>query len=220
MNTPRLISTRSLVRHVRNKPRSPVVTLSRTYHYTPLIRSSPQIGIVPCRIEAMANVRLQSTQSTQAKSGSDIMKERLKEHGFREVVVDSNNCQMRSLADQLFGDQNKHQQVRAEMVKWLSNNEKFKIDDSTVLGDFLDRDEFPKWEDYVKYLSKDSTWGDQLSLVAAAEAFKVTISVLSNVTAPGKYTYITNIEPRKSPSTKTVYLANYHEQHFNSLHKL
>jgi len=149
------------------------------------------------------------------------MKERLEKHGFIEApVVPDGNCQMRALADQINGDENYHADVRSKIISWLDKNEKFPVDDSgsTTLGDFIDRDHYPRWASYVSYMSRNGSWGDHITLVAAAEVYGVQISIISNVDDGGTGQYMTTIIPRSRKPTKTVSLSHWHELHYNSLH--
>lgn len=149
------------------------------------------------------------------------MKERLERHGFIEKpVVPDGNCQMRALSDQMFGDEQYHKDVRLKVMKWLGVNEKFSVEDngSATLGDFIDRDQFPSWSSYVGYMSQNGAWGDHITLVGAAEAYAITINIVSNVDDNGTGQYMTLIKPRSAKSTKDVYLSHWHEMHYNSLY--
>jgi hypothetical protein len=152
------------------------------------------------------------------------MTNRLQRFGLMEKpVAPDGNCQMRALADQLFDNPDQYREVRSKIVDWLRSNEKFPIDDegSVCLGDFLDLSQFPTWGSYCDYMSQNGAWGDHMTLIAAAEAFKVKIWVLSSVDAPDNDDnpqFITTISPKKDTPTKTVRLAHWHEMHFNSLY--
>jgi len=163
------------------------------------------------------NFPFSSGKSTPASR----MKERLEKHGFVEkLVVPDGNCQMRALADQIHGDEKYHNDVRSKIMSWLSNNEKYKVDDSgtTTLGDFIDRDQYPKWMSYVSYMSRNGSWGDHITLVAASEVYGVKIGIISNVEDHGAGQYLTYILPRNIKPTKSVNLSHWHEMHYNSLH--
>lgn len=162
------------------------------------------------------NIPLLSRSSAAAR-----MKERLDKHGFIEKPVEPDgNCQMRAISDQIFGDENFHKEVRLKIINWLNANEKFGVDESgsTTLGDFLDRDKFPRWGSYVAYMAQNGAWGDHLTLVAATEVYGVTITILSNLEDRGTGQYITTITPRSKKSTQNIYLSHWHEMHYNSLH--
>lgn len=154
-------------------------------------------------------------------SGSTRMKERLAKHGFVEKLVSPDgNCQMRAISDQIFGDENRYQEVRQKIMNWLSVHEKFAVDDDggATLGDFIDRDQFPKWNSYISYMSQNGAWGDHITLLGAAESYGVNITVLSNVEGNAADQYITFIKPKSTKPTKNIYLSHWHEMHYNSLY--
>jgi hypothetical protein len=63
--------------------------------------------------------------------------------------------------------------VRQAVVKWLAENKDFAIDsDGTKICDFMI--DMP-WQTYVKRMSRNGTWGDQFTLIAAAEVYGVSI---------------------------------------------
>ncbi|PRP86007.1 hypothetical protein PROFUN_05778 [Planoprotostelium fungivorum] len=179
----------------------------------------------------------------EQESDEDSMTKRIQNRGFqeREVIGDgdafdheasdstSGNCMYRALADQLDAKFNespdrsgRHKKVRQDITEWLRGNAAFSIDDSGVkLEDFLDRDQFPNWEAYCRYVSSDSTWGDHLALVAASQLYGVRIHILSSVrTTSSKDDPMTVIEPVKGVATRDIYLSHWHENHYNSLMKL
>lgn len=149
------------------------------------------------------------------------MKERLEKHGFMERPVSPDgNCQMRAIADQLYGTDNNHKDVRSKITSWLAKNERFSVDEqgSAAIGDFIDRDAYPKWVSYVSHMSRDKAWGDHITLLAAAEVYGVNIFIISNVDDLGTGQYITNIAPKSKKAERTLNLSHWHEQHYNSLY--
>jgi len=154
------------------------------------------------------------------------MSERIQKYGLVEhYITPDGNCQFRALADQIMQDQDRHSEVRSKIIAWLQRNEGYSVDDSNsaCLGDFLDRDQYPSWENYCKYMSGNRAWGDHLTLVAATEAFGVNLWVLSNVDVGevvdnGVDQYITTLSPRVAKPSKTARLAHYHEMHYTSLY--
>jgi len=149
------------------------------------------------------------------------MKERLERHGFVEKPVEPDgNCQMRAISDQLYGDENRHKDVRSKITEWLKSNEKYTVDNSgtAFLGDFIDRDQFPTWMSYVSYMARNGTWGDHITLLGAAETFATRITILSNIDDGGTGQYVTLITPRLAKADKNIYLSHWHEMHYNSLY--
>jgi len=148
------------------------------------------------------------------------MRERIMKYNMEErAVVADGNCQFRSLADQVHKDQNLHEAVREQVVRWLQTNENHHVDDgSSRLEDFLDRDLFPSWKDYCTYMKRNGSWGDHMTLMAAAEIFNSEIWIISSVKFSPGIEPIINIVPTKKPAKRTIRLAHYHELHYNSLH--
>jgi len=157
------------------------------------------------------------------------MADRLFKHGLREkVITPDGNCQFRALADQIMHDQNRHPEVRSKIIDWLSKNERYSVDENNgaYLGDFLDREQYPSWETYCKYMAGNRAWGDHLTLVAATEALQVNLWILSSVDVGNAVEnaavdqYITTLTPRIAKPTRTARLGHYHEQHYTSLYSI
>lgn len=82
----------------------------------------------------------------------------------------------------------RHIEVRQKVVQWLKENENFLVDDQgTLLCDFLVLDDYSSWKEFLTIMSKETTWGDHLTLVAASEAFQVRIWILSSLSGKSKH---------------------------------
>jgi len=115
------------------------------------------------------------------------MESNLEMYGFREKEIRGDgNCQFRALADQLFGDEERHNEVRLKIVDWLRKNKDFEVDEGTKIFDFLDLEEYSSWNEYCDEMSRNGAWGDQFTLVAGAEVFQVNIHILSSIRSKGK----------------------------------
>lgn len=68
------------------------------------------------------------------------------------------NCQFRALADQLFGDEERHNEVRLKIVDWLRKNKDFEVDEGTKICDFLDLEEYSSWNEYCDEMSRNRAW--------------------------------------------------------------
>jgi len=157
----------------------------------------------------------------QKEDEGERMDQRLMSYQFKEQQINPDgNCMFGAIADQLFGDQLKHGEVRRTVVNWLSQNGNAPIDSSgTKLSDFLDLDQYPTWNHYCNKMGRNGVWGDHLALVGASEAYNSKIWILSSVPTPAGVEPVTIIEPAKSKPTKTIYLSHWHENHYNSLVK-
>lgn len=171
-----------------------------------------------------------SDRVTEPATEAERMANRLQKYRMREKNISPDgNCQMRAIADQLFGDQEKHNEVRRNVVQWLQSNEKFPVDEtgSTTLSEFLDRDQFPTWRHYCDYMARDRAWGDHMTLLAAAQVYHARIWVLSNVDSDDSQC-VSVINPIPSPASlrgnaktnqvRDVRLSHWAELHYNSLY--
>lgn len=66
-------------------------------------------------------------------------------------------------------------------------------------------------DQYVSYMEKDETWGDQISLVAISETFGVRIKIFSII---NDKIYITQMIPRTIKTHEQILLANWGLRNF------
>lgn len=95
----------------------------------------------------------------------------LSDYGLRaRDITGDGACQFRAVADQLFGDQALHWKVRARAVDQLRAHE-------AEYRDFAVTENF---EEYLRRMARPTTWGDNLSLQAVADAYSVQVCILSS----------------------------------------
>ncbi|KAF8072771.1 OTU9 [Scenedesmus sp. PABB004] len=121
-------------------------------------------------------------------------------------VVGDGACQFRAIADQLFGRQELHGEVRARVVAQLR------------AAPELYRDYVPDadYASYVRAAAKPGTWGDHVTLQAAADAFGVRILVVTSFLQASVIS-LAPLRARRAPPERTLYLAFWAEVHYNSL---
>jgi len=137
------------------------------------------------------------------------MLERFIAYGVKERPVPGDgNCQFASISDQLFDTPNYHKNVREMIVDWLYKNPNYCLGRGTYLKDFLQTDRFPTWEDYCKYLSKEGSWGDHITLLAASEVFQCKIIILSSIEIKDpKIDPIIIITPKKNSTYSNLFMS-------------
>ena len=89
------------------------------------------------------------------------------------------SCQFAAVAHQLsaLGIFRSPETMREEIVSYLENNA---VDDEGFpLLEFLP--EFTSWEEYLEYMSRCNTFGDQTTLFAAANLYNGNIQVISTL---------------------------------------
>ena len=132
------------------------------------------------------------------------MDNRLAAYGLKEKKVRGDgNCQFRALADQLFGDQERHAECRAVVMNQLrAESEHYSV--------FVPED----WGAYVSEMSRDSAWGDHITLQAAADAYGVGMCVISSY----KDNFVIEIVPRVRRSERILWISFWAEVHYNSVY--
>merc|ERR1712194_553919 len=105
----------------------------------------------------------------EESSGTTLLAQRLAFLNLRSVLSDEDgNCQFRSLARELYGKQSHHAVVRQVVCEWIRDHSE---DFSPYLAE--------EFDDYLKIMRKNRTWGDELTLRAAADAYGVRIYIIS-----------------------------------------
>lgn len=121
-------------------------------------------------VEAATGSRSISRED-KISTGQRLMSDRL---SFLKLDImemdDDGNCQFRAISHELFGNQNSHQYVRNKVVLYLREHcEEYAV----YVGDE------EEWKAYIQSMSMIRTWGDELTLTAAAKAFNVMVNVIS-----------------------------------------
>ncbi|PRW45646.1 OTU domain-containing protein isoform X1 [Chlorella sorokiniana] len=121
----------------------------------------------------------------------------------RKVKGDG-NCQFRALSDQLFRTPRLHGFVRECVVQQLRRcpeaYQDYVLDSS--------------YEHYCSEMARPGTWGDNVTLQAAADYFGVRVGIISSFAE----NYLIEVEPRERKSSRVLWLAFWAEVHYNSLY--
>mmetsp|Transcript_66190 Transcript_66190/g.158318 ORF Transcript_66190/g.158318 Transcript_66190/m.158318 type:complete len:244 (+) Transcript_66190:103-834(+) len=129
---------------------------------------------------------------------------RLADVKVKKVRADG-NCQFRALAVQIYGNEDRHAEVRKAVVQQLYANKE-------VYTPFLDE----PFADYMASMAKPGNWGDHVTLQAAADWSQRKIIVLADDPAKG-----VTLHPRfcskASASMKPIYLAYVSGVHYDAV---
>lgn len=129
---------------------------------------------------------------------------RLDHYGLTEKIVKGDgNCQFRALADQLYRSPMYWREVRNGVVSQLikhPNWYKEYVPDS--------------YQDYCASMKLPGTWGDNVTLQAAADLYGLHIKVLTSFAESP----VISVEPREQRSTRVLWLSFWAEVHYNSLY--
>jgi hypothetical protein len=129
-----------------------------------------------------------SNQSTESKRIAQILALlRLKE----EPMAKDGNCQFRALAHQIYGNANRHREVRRRVVEYMEQHpQTFRCVSRArsasrclrgLTGGVGGHSEFVvrgRWATYLTQMRKSGEYGDERTLAAAAEVYKTRIYVV------------------------------------------
>jgi len=129
--------------------------------------------------------------------------ERLQERGLQvRLVRGDGNCLFRALADQLYGSENHHGALRAQVVDQLkASQEHYSV---VIPGRF---------DAYLAEMAQDGSWGDHVTLQAAADAFGKRIHLLTDHETQG----FIKVFPRVQNSQKVLRLSFSSDLHYDSI---
>lgn len=123
---------------------------------------------------------------------------------YASDIKGDGNCMFRAMGDQLYGDGGKsHVQIRAQIVGYMKEH----ID---YFGPFISV-EGENWQQYLRRMSQDSIWGDNLEIVAFANCFKANVVIYQRDSC-----YV--IAPSHDPANaKQLHIAYHEWEHYSSV---
>merc|ERR1712107_153077 len=121
-----------------------------------------------------------------------------------DEMEDDGNCQFRSISHQLLGTQEFHLYVRHTIVAQLASQ-------AEEFLPFFEGE--AEWKQYLQTMGKNKTWGDELTLKAAADAFCTRVHVVTSTEENWYLTY----DPEKFECPKEVFVAYVAPIHYNSI---
>jgi len=111
------------------------------------------------------------TREDELAAGRDLLRQRCRFLGLMDLEMeDDGNCQFRAMAQELYASQEHHDIVRSAVVEYL-------LQQKDKFAAFFEEGE---WKEYIRKMAAPRTWGDELILRAASEAFQVRIHVISS----------------------------------------
>ena len=103
------------------------------------------------------------------------LKQRGRKRTAKKVVPSDGNCLFSALSYQLTGTSEHQSQMRKEIVALESNEKK-------VFGDLYGTENDITFDEHLKKINQDRTWGTDLEITAAATIFKLPIYVATDKT--------------------------------------
>ncbi|KNC81077.1 hypothetical protein SARC_06580 [Sphaeroforma arctica JP610] len=116
------------------------------------------------------------------------------------------NCQFRSFSFQLYGTQEHYKEIRKLICQWMR-------DHSESFSFYFNGD--AEWQSYLKTMSRDREWGDELTLKAASDVLGANVHVVSSTLTNWYLTYTPDAQPQEQ--RKQIFLAYLSPVHYNSI---
>ncbi len=119
------------------------------------------------------SMQTKQTREEKIRDGVILLRERIQNYKLHmDVMADDGNCQFRSIAYQLYGDQDGwHLKVREQIVSYMHKH----ASEFSFL--FEDEKEFNR---YLGSMARNGAWGDEICLKAASNCFNCVIHILTS----------------------------------------
>lgn len=124
------------------------------------------------------------------------------------VMCGDGNCQFRSIAYGLYGDQGYHNIVRQRVINTMLVNRSYY---EGFLGD--------EFTTYLNEMSRNGVWGDELTLRAACEHYGIAINVITDEKANWFIRYIPQTCRQAEMDKWEIFLAYISPVHYNFIKK-
>lgn len=115
----------------------------------------------------------------------------------------------------------KHDELRQTLVQYLTENPN--MEDGTCLFSLLESSQhssFVTWDNYLGDMAKDGTWGDEMTIIAAANCYKTIINVIRALPGAPDNRMVYPIEPESEvKGGHPIWLGHIYNFHFVSLLK-
>lgn len=147
----------------------------------------------------------ESERRAKVESDKGALDSRLARLGMRRVAMDGDgNCQFRSIAHNVFKDQERHAEVRALATAHIEERK----DDFQIY--FEDARTFKRW---LVGMKRDRTWGDELTLRAAVDALGMRIHVVQSTEQNWYLLY----EPEEQKTKRSAFISYVSPVHYDAL---
>jgi hypothetical protein len=120
-------------------------------------------------------------------------------------VAGDGACQFRALSDQLYRSEKYHAAVRSAVVTQLQSAPQ-------LYAAFVS--DWPSYEAFCRAMAEPSTWGDHVTLQAAADAYGCRVAVLTTYAEAA----FLEVLPRDARTQRCLWLALHAEVHYRSIY--
>eukprot|EP01097_Dermamoeba_algensis_P004547 TRINITY_DN2954_c0_g1_i1.p1 TRINITY_DN2954_c0_g1~~TRINITY_DN2954_c0_g1_i1.p1 ORF type:complete len:789 (-),score=152.15 TRINITY_DN2954_c0_g1_i1:1406-3772(-) len=122
------------------------------------------------------------------------------------------DCQFEAIAHQLYGNTKMAAEVRQNAALWLKNNPNYTIENGGELKSYLCNG--VNWNDYCEAIMSQSLWGDNVTLVAIAEAYRIKIQIITSIQG---HHFLVTISPKSGEVQREVRICQILNVYYESL---
>lgn len=127
------------------------------------------------------------------------------------VIGKDGNCMFRAMAYHLTGNQNLHMEVRTRAIDWLQRNP------AILMGFAAQGEGHFSAASYLSNMARPGEWGDEIMLMAIAQAYSISIMVYSGIdTATGVHN--ATVYPHDAPGPHYGLIHIRKTQHYELLY--
>lgn len=140
-------------------------------------------------MESILDDRVENSKEMSSTEIDNLpLPEKLKKLGLKEFIIKRDgNCQFRAVSHQWYGNQEQHEEIRINAsIQLLENPDIYKgfvwdpknnfIQDNDGKGELVTNEYYNNW---VSNMTKDSVYGDHVTLQAIADSYGMNIKVIS-----------------------------------------
>jgi len=150
---------------------------------------------------------IEETQEEKTKRESDeSFRKRMAEKGFEIVECERDgNCLFHAIGHQIYGDANKHEEIRKECYEYMEKNKEF-------FAQYISDD----FDTYIKKQKQDKQWGDHVEIVCLRELYNKEVQIYDQDSVRGPRPL--GFKAGTSDDViRTIRLSYHGANHYNSL---
>ena len=146
-------------------------------------------------------------QTISVNNQNSVLRYRMLKHGLQPLDVGGEgDCLFKSISHQLYGDSNRHVEIRATAVRFLCDNPDRFIE--SVVG--------TSWIQYLCNMSHQGTWADNIVIQAISDSMQLKINIVESSQTFRETTIIEPTICNDAGNIQSVYIGHIGEMHYVS----
>ena len=146
-------------------------------------------------------------QTISVNNQNSVLRYRMHKHGLQPLDVGGEgDCLFKSISHQLYGDSNRHVEIRATAVRFLCDNPDRFIE--SVVG--------TSWIQYLCNMSHQGTWADNIVIQVISDSMELKINIVESSQTFRETTIIEPTICNDAGNIQSVYIGHIGEMHYVS----